>query len=90
MEQKVIIYDPALCTGCMEYVVSVNGDSVVQCLEQLGDQLPDVKNWLFRKDGNLSSLVEIYINHENVCGQGLSKPVKDGDEIFVQMMISFN
>ena len=88
MEQKVIVYDPALCTGHMDYEAMVNGRNVGQCLKQMGDQFPNVKDWLFEKNGSLSSLVEVYLNKEDLHRKG-SKAVKTGDEIFVQMMLSF-
>lgn len=69
-------------------VVEVNGSTVGQCLEQLIARFPETKNWLFRKDGNLLSLVDIYVNGESAYPDELAKPVKDGDELHIVVIIA--
>jgi len=69
-------------------VVEVNGSTVGQCLEQLIARFPDTKNWLFEKDGNLLRLVDIYVNGESAYPEELAKPVKDGDELHIIVIIA--
>lgn len=69
-------------------VVEVNGRTVGQCLEQLVDQFPELKPWLFEKNGKLNRLVEIYVNMESSYPEELAKPVKDGDELHIIIIIS--
>ena len=69
-------------------VVEVEGRTIGQCLEKLVARFPKVREWLFGKDGNLSNLVDVYVNLESAYPEGLAKLVKDGDEIHIIMMIS--
>lgn len=69
-------------------VVEVNGSTVGQCLEQLVGQYPELRKWLFEKDGKLNRLVEIYVNGESSYPEELAKPVKDGDELHIVIIIS--
>lgn len=69
-------------------VVEVNGNTVGQCLEQLVAQFPQLRKRLFEKDGSVSRLVDIYVNGESAYPEELAKPVKDGDEIHTEVIIS--
>lgn len=69
-------------------VVEVNGSTVGQCLEQLIARFPETKNWLLGKDGNLLRLVDIYVNGESAYPEELAKPVKDGDELHIVVIIA--
>ena len=69
-------------------VVEVNGSTVGQCLEQLVGRFPGLRQWLFEKNGKLNRLVEIYVNAESSYPEELAKPVKDGDELHIVIIIS--
>ena len=69
-------------------VVEVDGSTVGQCLEQLVTQFPELKQWLFEKDGKLNRLVDIYVNLESSYPEELAKPVNDGDELHIIFIIS--
>lgn len=69
-------------------VVEVNGSTVGQCLEQLVALFPELRQWLFEKDSKLNRLVEIYVNMESSYPEELAKPVKDGDELHILVIIS--
>jgi len=69
-------------------VVEVNGSTVGQCLEQLVARFPELRQWLFGKDGNLTGLVDIYVNLESSYPEELAKPVKDGDELHIIIIIA--
>jgi sulfur-carrier protein len=68
--------------------VDVSGNTIGQCLEQLVIRFPELKKWLYKKDGKLSDLVDIYLNGESSFPLELSKPVKDGDELHIIVIIS--
>lgn len=69
-------------------IIEVKGSTVGQCFEQLINIYPKVKDWLIGKDGEISNVVEVYLNQDSVQPEGLTKPVKDGDVIHIVMMIS--
>ena len=69
-------------------VVEVNGSTVGECLEHLVVQFPKVKKGLFNKDGKLLNYVDVYINGESAYPDELAKPVKDGDELHLVLIIA--
>lgn len=66
-------------------IVEVNGDTVRECLKHVEEQLSKIR--LFEKDGRLLSYLSIYVNGEITSPKELDKPVKDGDELFMMLMI---
>ena len=68
-------------------VVEVNGSTVGQCLDNLVAQFPGIKKVLFDTEGNLLSYFEIYVNKETAYPEGLVKPVQDGDELHIVVLV---
>ena len=68
--------------------VEVKGKTVGACLQELVAKYPDIKGDLFDKKGNLLNIIEIYINMESAYPDELKKPVKDGDEIYITIMLA--
>ncbi|MCJ7686477.1 MAG: ThiS family protein [Desulfobacteraceae bacterium] len=68
--------------------VEVQGNNVGDCLEDLIRQFPDMRNALFDKKGELLNAVEIYINQKSAYPDELVKPVKDGDDIHITLMLA--
>jgi molybdopterin converting factor small subunit len=69
-------------------VVEVNGSTVGQCLEELVSRFPELRPWLFEKNGKLNRLVEIYVNMKSSYPEELAKPVRDGDQLHIIIIIS--
>ena len=69
-------------------VVEVEGKTVGDCLDNLVKQFPAMKEGLFDKKGKLQNWVEIYVNMESAFPGELAKPVKDGDEIYLTIMLA--
>jgi len=68
-------------------VVELNGSTVGECLNHLVKQFPRMKKQLFSKDGNLFENIIISINGESAYPEQLAKPVKDGDEIKIVLVV---
>ena len=49
------------------------------------DEFPNLK--LFDTDGELLAYLDVYVNGESAYPEGLKKPVKDGNELSVILMI---
>ena len=64
-------------------VVDVKGRTVGECLDNLINTYPDIKEKLFDKKGNLLNVIEIYVNLESAYPNELAKKVSDGDEIYL-------
>jgi len=61
----------------------VNGNTVGDCLGNLAKQFPNLKTVIFTQDGKLNSYIAVHINGEDAYPDGLSKPVKDDDELSI-------
>jgi len=69
-------------------VVEVRGDTVGQCLGHLIQQFPGMEKALFAKKDKLLNIVEVYVNQATAYPDELAKPVKDGDEIHLVVMLA--
>ena len=69
-------------------VVDVEGNTVGECLRHLVKLFPAMEERLFDKKGSLLNVVEIYVNMESAYPQELEKPVKDGDQIHITLMLA--
>ena len=68
--------------------VEVQGKTVGECLKALIQKFPPIKESLFDGKGKLLSVVEIYVNMQSAYPDELAKPVKDGDEIHITLMLA--
>jgi molybdopterin converting factor small subunit len=68
--------------------VEVDGKTVGECLRNVIKKYPAMESSIFAKNGKLSNIVEIYLNLQSAYPDELAKPVKDGDEIHVTMMLA--
>jgi len=69
-------------------VIETKGDTVGMCLWNLVEQFPDMKPELFNNGGKLTNKVEIYLNMESAYPDELTKPVKDGDDIHLTLLLA--
>ena len=69
-------------------VVEVEGNTVGNCLNQLVGQFPGIEKEIFDKKGNLRNIIEIYLNLESAYPDELAKPVKDGDDIHLTLILA--
>ena len=69
-------------------MIEVDGNTVGQCLNQLVKQFPDMEKALFDKNSKLLSYVDIYVNEESSYPEELAKPVKEGDNLYIAIMLA--
>ncbi len=69
-------------------VVEVEGNSVGDCLGDLTSQFPGMKDAIFDKNGKLLNVVEIFVNMHSAYPEELARPVVDGDEIHITIMLA--
>ena len=67
--------------------VSVDGNTVGECLDALVARFPDVKPRLFNKNGRLLKGLNIFVNGESAYPEELAKPVKDGDRLHITYLM---
>lgn len=68
--------------------IEVVGRTIGECLNDLVGRFPDMRNVLYHQDGTLNNLIEIYLNLESTYPDELKKPVRDGDEIQITLMLA--
>jgi molybdopterin converting factor small subunit len=61
----------------------VEGNTVGECLDKLIEQFPQLKSSLFNRLHKLQSGFSVYINNENVSPKELTRPVNNGDKIYI-------
>lgn len=69
-------------------IVTVDGNTVGECLNHLIEQFSGMEKALFAKKDKLLNNVEIYLNHASAYPNELLKPVKDGDDIHLVVMLT--
>ncbi|HMB30352.1 MAG TPA: MoaD/ThiS family protein [Desulfohalobiaceae bacterium] len=67
---------------------SKENKNVGACLKECISRYPQLKPKLFNKKGKLHNYIEIYINQESAYPDELAKPVKDGDLIYITVMLA--
>jgi molybdopterin converting factor small subunit len=68
--------------------IEVKGDTVGQCFDDLLRQFPELEKEIFSKKDTLKSNLEVYLNGESAYPDELKKPVKNGDEIYLTVMLA--
>ena len=74
-------------TGGKE-VVEVKGKTVGECFNHLVRQYPEMKDKIYYKRARLFGYYDVYVNGETIYPENLKKPVKDGDEISINIYIA--
>lgn len=69
-------------------VVEVEGKTVGECLNNLIKKFPEMEKALFAKKDKLRNVVEVYLNHTPAFPNELAKPVTDGDEIHLLVLLA--
>ena len=69
-------------------VVEVEGKTVGECLNHLILQFPGMEKAIFARKDKLHNIVEVYLNHASAHPNELVKPVRDGDEIHLIIMLA--
>ncbi len=69
-------------------VVETAGDTVGMCLTDLVNQYPSIKSEIFTNEGKPTRKIEIYLNMESAYPDELGKPVKDGDDIHLTLLLA--
>ena len=69
-------------------MVEVEGGTIARCLDGLTSQFPGLRTVLFDSNGKLLDYVDIYVNGESRYYEGLARPVQEGDELHIILIIA--
>ena len=68
-------------------LVDVTGYSPIECLNDLVLQFPNLRRWLYDKQGKLRPQVWFFVNGERIYADELTNQLNDGDELFVFLAV---
>ena len=66
-------------------IVQVKGGTVRECLDDLIQKHPAIKNWLFDRNGILMTLV--LLNGDTITQEELNRPVTAGSELQLMYIV---
>lgn len=69
-------------------VAQVHGSTVGECLADLVEQFPKMKQELFDENGKLSGTVFVSINLKSTYPEDSANPVDNGDELYIVRVIA--
>jgi molybdopterin converting factor small subunit len=74
-------------TGGLE-TLEIAGSTIGECLDKLIERFPGMQDALFTSEKKLKSQIEIYLNMQSAYPDELKRPVKDGDDVYVTIMLA--
>jgi len=64
-------------------VFEVTGANPLECLRVMVERYPKMRKWVYDKDGKLLGLMQFFVNGEKLLLSEYSRPLKDGDELYI-------
>jgi molybdopterin converting factor small subunit len=64
-------------------VFEVTGANPLECLRVMVERYSSMRKWVYDKDGKLLGLMQFFVNGERLLVSEYSKPLKDGDELYI-------
>ena len=84
---SVKVFSPLLYQFNKQQEAEVNGKTVGECLSNLMKRFPSLKRLLFDENGSIHDYLYLYLNKQNTPADELTRPVKDGDEIHIIVLV---
>ena len=66
----------------------VGGSTIMECLTILVERFPGLKSRLFNAEDKVRRELIIYLNKSQIHPNEFTRPVTDGDELFIAHVIS--
>jgi MoaD family protein len=88
MPVKVRLYSSLKTFTDGRGTVEVSGSTLGACLQDLARQFPKIKPVLFDERDRLPPRVFVSLNMRSVSSEELDRPVKNGDEIYIVLVVS--
>jgi molybdopterin converting factor small subunit len=71
----------------VEINLDVEGNTVGECVKCVMEEYPHIKEKIFVSEDKLNCYVDILVNGQGTLGQELMYPVKDGDSIYLFVLV---
>jgi molybdopterin converting factor small subunit len=63
--------------------IEVSAPSALECLQDLVHRFPSIRQYVYDKEGKLQPFIMFFVNGEKLLANEFTRPLKDGDELFV-------
>ncbi len=67
--------------------MKAEGKTVGECLHALVRQYPDLKKLILDAKGDLQPSFDVFVNGESAYPNTMAHPVKDGDKLYIVLLI---
>jgi molybdopterin converting factor small subunit len=68
-------------------IVELTAETPEECLDAVVTRFPDVKKWIYDKNGKLWDRIQFFVNKKRISRDELGKPLKEGDELHILLNI---
>ena len=68
-------------------IVEVAARTPEECLHAVVTQFPDVRKWIYDKNGEMWDRIQFFVNGKRIDRDHLGKPILDGDELHILLNI---
>ena len=68
-------------------IVEVDAQTPEECLDAVVARFPDVRKWIYDKNGKMWDRIQFFINGEVMDRSELRNPLQEGDELHILLNI---
>ena len=68
--------------------VEVSGHTLLECLQGVESKIPEIRKWVYDKEGKLRPQIWFFVNGEKLNADELTRTLNDGDEVSILLAIS--
>ena len=68
-------------------IIEVTAETPEACLHAVVRQFPDVRRWIYDKNGRMWDRIQFFVNGERIGRDRLTEPIRDGDELHILLNI---
>ena len=68
-------------------IVEVTARTPEECLHIVVTQFPDVRKWIYDKNGKMWDRIQFFVNGKSIDRDQLPEPIQDGDELHILLNI---
>jgi molybdopterin converting factor small subunit len=68
-------------------IVEVTAKTPEECLHSVVTQFPDVRKWIYDKNGRMWDRIQFFVNGKRIDRHQLPEPIQDGDELHILLNI---
>ena len=68
-------------------VVEVDGSTPRECIERLEHMFPEIRRWIYDKDGRMWDRLQLFVNRQMISKDKLDQQLKSDDELYLLLNI---